>query len=87
MPDFYVSTYCNFAHSLVDGEPIDHECRVIPPEALEAERDGDFERAIEIMSGTETWQWVVGTCRRSGCRNGRGTEGLCYYHWREKHRA
>jgi hypothetical protein len=24
---------------------------VIPPEALEAEMDGDYEKAIEIMSG------------------------------------
>lgn len=52
--DFYCSTYCNFPHRLLDGEPIDHECRVIPPEALEAERDGDFEKAIEIMKkGTD----------------------------------
>lgn len=51
-PDFYVSTYCNFAHRLLDGEPIDHECVVIPPAALEAEREGDFEKAIAIMQGT-----------------------------------
>ena len=47
--NFYVSTYCNFAHSLDDGEPIDHECIHIPVEALEAERNGDFDRAIEIL--------------------------------------
>jgi hypothetical protein len=48
---FYVTTYCNFAHRLCDGEPIEHECHVIPPEALQAEMDGDYDRAIEIMSG------------------------------------
>lgn len=47
--DFYVSTYCNFAHSIEDGEPLDHECVCIPPEALEAEMAGDYERAIELM--------------------------------------
>ena len=48
---FYVTTYCNFAHRLIDGAPIGHECVVIPPEALEAEMDGDYETAIEIMGG------------------------------------
>jgi hypothetical protein len=48
---FYVTTYCNFAHCVLTGEPIDHECVVIPVEALEAEMDGDYDRAIEIMSG------------------------------------
>jgi len=48
---FYVTTYCNFAHDLETGDPIDHECRNIPPEALEAEMDGDFERAIAILEG------------------------------------
>lgn len=48
---FWVSTYCNFAHDLDTGEPIDHECHMIPPAALKAEMDGDFELAIEIMSG------------------------------------
>ena len=51
MRDFYVTTYCNFAHDVETGEPIDHECIVIPPEALKAEMDGDYELAIEIMQG------------------------------------
>lgn len=48
---FYVSTYCNKAHALKTGRPIKHECRIIPPAALQAERDGDFDRAIAIMQG------------------------------------
>ena len=49
MPDVYCSTYCNFGHDLDTGEPVDHECRTIPPAALEAERAGDFELAIQLM--------------------------------------
>ena len=49
---FYVSTYCNFAHYVRTGRPIDHECRVIPPAALRAEMADDFDTAIEIMRGT-----------------------------------
>lgn len=45
----YVSTYCNFAHDLKTGRPRRHECIVIPPAALRAERDGDFDRANKIM--------------------------------------
>jgi hypothetical protein len=56
MGDFYVTTYCNFAHDTETGEPIDHECIQIPPEALEAEMDGDYERAIEIMQGKQKKQ-------------------------------
>ena len=45
----YVSTYCNFAHDLKTGRPRRHQCIVIPPAALRAERDGDSDRANEIM--------------------------------------
>lgn len=50
--DFYVSTYCNFAHRLRDGKPIQHECRIIPPDALKAEMKGEIRRAIEILQST-----------------------------------
>lgn len=46
---FYVSTYCNKAHNLKTGRPIEHECYVIPPAALQAEREGDYRRAQELM--------------------------------------
>jgi transcriptional regulator with XRE-family HTH domain len=47
--DFYVSTFCNHAHRLSDGKPIEHECIIIPPEALQAEIGHDYERAKRII--------------------------------------
>lgn len=52
--DFYVSTYCNFAHSMKSGKPIKHECRHIPPAALRLEREGLFTEASAIMQGKAT---------------------------------
>jgi hypothetical protein len=49
---FYVSTYCNFAHDIATGRPMNHECVVIPSAALQAEMDGDFDKAIEIMKAS-----------------------------------
>lgn len=46
---FYVTTFCNKAHDTADGKPIDHECRILPPAALAAERAGDCDLAIDIM--------------------------------------
>lgn len=34
---FYVTTFCNFAHRLSDGAPINHECFVLSPSKLRAE--------------------------------------------------
>jgi hypothetical protein len=45
----YVTTYCNHAHRLSDGKPIDHNCYVLPPAALQLERDGKFAEAIEVL--------------------------------------
>jgi hypothetical protein len=45
----YCTTYCNHGHRVSDGKPVDHECITIPPKALQAEIDGDFEKAIDIM--------------------------------------
>jgi hypothetical protein len=41
MGDFYVTTFCNFAHRLKDGKPINHECYIIPPELLRLEMEAD----------------------------------------------
>ena len=49
-PDIYMPTYCNKGHWLSTGQPIDHECVVLPPAALQAERDGNFDKAIEILA-------------------------------------
>lgn len=45
----YVTTYCNFAHRLADGKPIEHECHILPPAALRAEMQGDTATAIELI--------------------------------------
>jgi len=46
----YVTTYCNFAHRVEDGEPLNHECFVLPPAAVAAERNGDFPLALALRS-------------------------------------
>ena len=45
----YVTTYCNHAHRVRDGKPINHECRIIPPDALRAEIEGRYDDAIRIL--------------------------------------
>jgi len=59
---YYVTTFCNMPHRLCDGKPIRHECRILPSEALQAERDGNYERAIEIL------QAAPPRYMRRGCR-------------------
>lgn len=45
----YCTSFCNFGHVVETGRPVAHECYILPPDALRAERDGDTDRAIEIM--------------------------------------
>ena len=47
--DVYCTTYCNFGHRMSDGKPIEHECAILPPEALRAEREGDYKLAIVLI--------------------------------------
>jgi hypothetical protein len=49
----YTSSYCNKGHDLVTGKPLAHECRVIPVEALLAERKGDTARAISLLAASD----------------------------------
>lgn len=46
----YCTTFCNYGHRVGDGKPVGHECYILPPEAISAEIDGDFERAIELIN-------------------------------------
>lgn len=46
----YATTFCNRGHYVATGKPVGHECITIPPAALKAEMDGDYEKAGEIMS-------------------------------------
>lgn len=50
---FYVSTYCNKAHSLKTGRPLHHECRHIKPAALRLEMYDCFAESIEILQATK----------------------------------
>jgi len=45
----YVTTFCNFPHDVNTGRPINHECYILPPAALKAEMEGDYETAQEIL--------------------------------------
>jgi hypothetical protein len=47
----YCTSFCNHGHRLSDGKPINHECYIINPKALEAEREGDYELAAKLMGG------------------------------------
>jgi hypothetical protein len=42
--------FCGRLHQIIDGLPIAHRCRVIPPDAIPAAIRGDFDRAIAIMA-------------------------------------
>jgi len=50
MPTYYITSYCNKPHRVVDGKPLKHECRVIPPTALRAEIRGEFGIAMDILA-------------------------------------
>lgn len=52
--EIYCTTFCNFGHYVRTGRPVAHECRIIPPAALRAEMDGDFEKAMRIMQTNKT---------------------------------
>jgi hypothetical protein len=36
----YCTSYCNHGHRLSDGKPVNHMCYILPPKALQLERDG-----------------------------------------------
>lgn len=46
--------YCNKPHRLSDGQPVGHRCRVLPPEILKAEQEGDIERVAEFFTDPTT---------------------------------
>ena len=49
----YCTTYCNHGHRTSDGKPVGHECHVLPPKAIQAEREGDYEHAIELIQAAK----------------------------------
>lgn len=50
---WFVTSFCNFPHRLSDGKPINHECFVLDPKGLAAERAGDFMQAGALMCGVK----------------------------------
>lgn len=48
----FVTSFCNQAHNLKNGRPVGHECYVLPPRALAAEREGNLHLANQILSST-----------------------------------
>ncbi len=54
LPEVYCTTYCNKGHRTKDGKPVDHNCYVLPPMALWAERMGDYELAKEVIRDAGT---------------------------------
>jgi hypothetical protein len=43
-------TYCGKPHRTVDGLPLAHRCRVLPPEALRAEASGESHTAFLLFA-------------------------------------
>ncbi len=41
--------YCGKPHRTADGVPIDHACRVLPRDYLEAERREEYGRAAAVL--------------------------------------
>lgn len=52
----YCTTYCNKSHRLSDGKPVNHECFVLPPAALQAEREGDYGKANALIQAARPMQ-------------------------------
>jgi len=55
---FYCTTFCNHAHRLKDGLPLNHECYVIPPLLLRLEMSG------HPMMASEWHRWSQVNGRR-----------------------
>lgn len=54
--NIYHTSYCNHGHVLETGKPVEHECYVLPPEALLAEQQQDFERSEMLISAAKPLQ-------------------------------
>lgn len=51
--DVWCTSYCNRGHRLHDGKPVEHECYILPPKALELERAGDTRAAIDAIEAAK----------------------------------
>ncbi len=41
--------YCGKQHSLVDGRPVEHRCRLLPLAFMRAEAAGDLDTAFRVL--------------------------------------
>lgn len=48
----YCTSFCNYGHAIATGRPVGHECYVIPPKLLIAERDD----AADVANQWATWE-------------------------------
>ena len=64
MSDFYVTTFCNFAHRLRDGMPINHECYKIPPKLLKLEMEAECCTEGECGEAWRKWYSNKGSFHR-----------------------
>jgi hypothetical protein len=44
--------FCRKPHRLIDGVPIAHRCRIVPPESISAAIAGDYGRAVMLLAQT-----------------------------------
>ncbi len=56
----YVTSYCNHPHRLRDGKPVGHECHILPPNALLAERSGDVAEAQRQIQSAKKYDFRQG---------------------------
>lgn len=63
--NIFATTYCNRGHVLETGKPVEHQCYVLPPEALLAEQQQDFERAAMLIAAAKPLQHHAGLRARS----------------------
>ena len=59
----YCTSFCNHGHDIMTGRPIDHECYILNPLALKAERNGDMELAQKLWTKGRI---VRGRARKEG---------------------
>jgi hypothetical protein len=52
MDSTFTTSFCNFPHNLKTGRPVGHECYVLPPLALAAERADDLDLANRILASS-----------------------------------
>lgn len=53
MSDIYLTSFCNKPHCLKTGKPVDHQCYILPVQALKLEKYDDIDGAYDILASTK----------------------------------